>query len=190
MIPWRVLTLRALGVGVRLLSGVVVLYAAASLLLVLALMDATVRAVPSAAAAPCPAVEVVFARGRDEPPGIGQVGQAFVEALQAKSGRDVGARAKFRFASIHRRAAVPTGRPTCNNACANFARQQRARREGEKRGPTEFAPCRVCWRRRICADRCPRGRHGVCGPRRLGRALQRRWRPVRAQRQWRGRPQY
>lgn len=38
---------------------------------------------PSAAAKPCADVEVVFARGSDEPPGVGKVGQAFVDALHS-----------------------------------------------------------------------------------------------------------
>lgn len=37
---------------------------------------------PSAAAQPCPDVEIVFARGTSEPPGIGRVGQALVDTLQ------------------------------------------------------------------------------------------------------------
>ncbi|WP_051088068.1 cutinase family protein [Mycobacterium sp. 155] len=38
---------------------------------------------PTASAAPkCSDVEVIFARGTDEPPGIGAVGQAFVDALR------------------------------------------------------------------------------------------------------------
>ncbi|WP_275085104.1 cutinase family protein [Mycolicibacterium hodleri] len=37
---------------------------------------------PVASAADCPDIEVVFARGTDEPPGIGVVGQAFVESLK------------------------------------------------------------------------------------------------------------
>ncbi|MET0898441.1 MAG: cutinase family protein [Mycobacterium sp.] len=42
-----------------------------------------------AAAAPdaaCPAVEVVFARGTNEAPGVGATGQAFVDALNARLG--------------------------------------------------------------------------------------------------------
>jgi cutinase len=39
--------------------------------------------VPSAAAEPCPDVEVIFARGTGEPPGVGGVGQAFVDALRS-----------------------------------------------------------------------------------------------------------
>jgi cutinase len=38
---------------------------------------------PSASAEPCPDVEVIFARGTGEPPGVGGVGQAFVDALQS-----------------------------------------------------------------------------------------------------------
>lgn len=41
---------------------------------------------PSAPADPCPDVEVVFARGTSEPPGIGMAGRAFVDALQAQAG--------------------------------------------------------------------------------------------------------
>lgn len=40
--------------------------------------------VPSAAAGPCPDAEVVFARGTGEPPGIGPVGQGFVDALRTR----------------------------------------------------------------------------------------------------------
>lgn len=41
---------------------------------------------PAASADPCPDVEVVFARGTSEPPGVGGVGQAFVDALHARVG--------------------------------------------------------------------------------------------------------
>ncbi|EKF22290.1 phospholipase/Carboxylesterase family protein [Mycolicibacterium hassiacum DSM 44199] len=37
------------------------------------------------AAAQCPDVEVVFARGTAEPPGVGGVGQAFVDAVRAQA---------------------------------------------------------------------------------------------------------
>jgi cutinase len=40
--------------------------------------------VPTAVAEPCPDVEVVFARGTFEPPGVGVTGQAFVDALRAQ----------------------------------------------------------------------------------------------------------
>jgi cutinase len=44
-----------------------------------------------ASADPCPDVEVVFARGTNEPPGVGSVGQAFVDSLRSKvPGRSVG----------------------------------------------------------------------------------------------------
>ncbi|MGW0163360.1 cutinase family protein [Mycobacterium sp. NPDC003323] len=38
---------------------------------------------PAATAQPCPDAEVVFARGSDEPPGVGITGQSFVDALRA-----------------------------------------------------------------------------------------------------------
>ncbi len=41
---------------------------------------------PSAAAQPCPDIEVVFARGTAEPPGVGGTGQPFVDALRAQAG--------------------------------------------------------------------------------------------------------
>lgn len=39
---------------------------------------------PPASAQPCPDVEVVFARGTTEQPGVGPTGQAFVDSLRAK----------------------------------------------------------------------------------------------------------
>src|SRR5215510_9081771 len=48
-------------------------------------------AVPVAGAAPCPDVEIVFARGTTEPPGVGGIGQAFVDSLRSQAGgRSVG----------------------------------------------------------------------------------------------------
>nr|WP_198345048.1 cutinase family protein [Mycobacterium sp. JS623] len=46
-------------------------------------------AVPSASAA-CPAVEVVFARGRLESPGVGVLGNAFISALRSKTNKNIG----------------------------------------------------------------------------------------------------
>jgi cutinase len=42
--------------------------------------------VPSASAQPCPDVEAIFARGTSEPPGVGGIGQAFVDALRSQAG--------------------------------------------------------------------------------------------------------
>ena len=44
-----------------------------------------VPALPSASAQPCPDVEVAFARGTGEPPGVGPTGQAFVDSLRARA---------------------------------------------------------------------------------------------------------
>src|SRR5271156_1551548 len=41
--------------------------------------------------ASCPDVEVVFARGTDEPPGVGKVGGAFIDSLRRQTRRNVGA---------------------------------------------------------------------------------------------------
>jgi cutinase len=49
--------------------------------------------IPKAAAAPCPDVQVFFARGTDEPPGLGQVGDVFVQNLRDRTGRDIAASA-------------------------------------------------------------------------------------------------
>lgn len=40
---------------------------------------------PSAAADPCPDVEVVFARGTFEPPGLGGIGQSFADAFRSQA---------------------------------------------------------------------------------------------------------
>ncbi len=47
-------------------------------------------AIPVASAA-CPGAEVVFARGREEPPGLGQVGDALVDSLRGKTRMPIGA---------------------------------------------------------------------------------------------------
>jgi cutinase len=48
-------------------------------------------AVPAAGAATCPDVEIVFARGTTEPPGVGGIGGAFVDSLRSQAGgRSVG----------------------------------------------------------------------------------------------------
>ncbi len=42
--------------------------------------------VPIASAQPCSDVEVIFARGTGEPPGVGGVGQSFIDALRSTAG--------------------------------------------------------------------------------------------------------
>jgi cutinase len=70
----------------HLIAGVVVALVAAALLVVPAISP---HMIPSASAA-CPPVEVVFARGRTEPPGIGILGNAFVSALRSKTNKNIG----------------------------------------------------------------------------------------------------
>jgi cutinase len=47
-----------------------------------AVLPSGATSIASAQADPCPAVQVVFARGTGEPDGIGRVGEAFVDALR------------------------------------------------------------------------------------------------------------
>ena len=47
---------------------------------------ATLVAAPTASAEPCPDVQLVFARGTSEAPGIGRVGQALLDALTPQLG--------------------------------------------------------------------------------------------------------
>lgn len=42
--------------------------------------------IPSVSAEPCPDVEVVFARGTDEAPGVGEVGESFIDSVRAHVG--------------------------------------------------------------------------------------------------------
>jgi len=49
------------------------------------------RGIPSASADDCPDAEVTFARGTDEPAGLGRVGQALVDALREQTGLNIGA---------------------------------------------------------------------------------------------------
>src|SRR4029078_11139581 len=70
------------------------LAAAAALAAALAIVPATIPVSPAplipAASAACPDAEVVFARGRQEPPGGGPVGEAHVNSLRSKVGMSVG----------------------------------------------------------------------------------------------------
>ena len=64
--------------------------AAAMVTIWVALLSAPINLAP-ASAAPCPDVEVTFARATTEPPGVGVVGQEFVDALRSHvGGRSVG----------------------------------------------------------------------------------------------------
>ena len=58
------------------------------------------RGAPSASADDCPDVEVTFARGTDEPPGLGRVGQALVDSLRQETGMNIDAYAVNYKASL------------------------------------------------------------------------------------------
>ena len=77
---------KSVGVGLA-----VVLIAAALTFAPVLLPAGTPGAARPAAAANCPPVEVVFARGRLESPGTGVLGNAFINALRSKAGgTDIG----------------------------------------------------------------------------------------------------
>ncbi|GJF15419.1 cutinase [Mycolicibacterium cyprinidarum] len=44
---------------------------------------------PAASAAPCPQAELIFARGRIEAPGAGQIGNALISQLRSKTGKNI-----------------------------------------------------------------------------------------------------
>ena len=71
------------GGGVELIFRSRVMAASAT---VAATLFSPLIAAPAASAAPCPDVELVFARGTFEAPGVGGTGQAFVDSLQSKLG--------------------------------------------------------------------------------------------------------
>jgi cutinase len=48
------------------------------------------RGLPLASADDCPDAEVIFARGTDEPTGVGRVGQALVDSLRQETGMNIG----------------------------------------------------------------------------------------------------
>ncbi|OBF14820.1 cutinase [Mycobacterium kubicae] len=60
------------------------------ILAIVAPQVAAALAVAPVASAACPDVEVVFARGREEPPGVGAVGDALVNSLRGKTRMSVG----------------------------------------------------------------------------------------------------
>jgi cutinase len=80
--------LRRIGLGAAAVLGAAVLLIAPS------------SYAPAASADDCPDVEVTFARGTDEPAGLGRVGQALVDALREQTGMNIGAYAVNYKASL------------------------------------------------------------------------------------------
>jgi cutinase len=73
-----------------LLAGVAAVLLAAGLLIAPVVIPAGSPGAAAPAAATCPDVEVVFARGRLESPGTGEVGNAFVRALRSRVSKNIG----------------------------------------------------------------------------------------------------
>lgn len=74
--------------------------AGAAAAVLLAASSTVSYSLPSAGADDCPDIEVTFARGTDESPGVGRVGQDLVDSLRAKTGMNVGAYAVNYKASL------------------------------------------------------------------------------------------
>jgi cutinase len=66
--------------------GVIARLAVGIVALLLATSGLASTPIPAASADQCPDVEIEFARGTGEPPGVGGIGQAFVDAVRAKAG--------------------------------------------------------------------------------------------------------
>lgn len=82
---------RSRSAAVRCTTLAIAAFAALALVLVPAVaLPSAPMGIPSAAAASCSPVEVVFARGRLEPPGAGTIGNAFVSALRSRVNQSVG----------------------------------------------------------------------------------------------------
>jgi len=75
--------------GVKRKLTVAVVLAALGLIAPAAVPDGTPSILPVASAAPCPQVELIFARGRLESPGAGQIGNALLSAVRKKTGKDI-----------------------------------------------------------------------------------------------------
>lgn len=116
-----------------------------------------VIAVPLAGAAPCPDVEVVFARGTTEPPGVGGIGQAFVDSLRSQAGgRSVGVYAVDYPASNDFVQSTPAGGERHERTCAGDGRELSQHQDGAWRilarcrggGPGHHCHARRCLRQR------------------------------------------
>jgi cutinase len=77
--------------GARRVLGLIAATALAAALVIApaAMSFSTTKLIPAASAA-CPDAEVVFARGRLEPPGVGAVGDALVNALRSQTNKSIG----------------------------------------------------------------------------------------------------
>ncbi|SPM31608.1 cutinase family protein [Mycobacterium terramassiliense] len=74
----------------RVLGPVAAAVVAVALVMAPAATPAPIAGLTPSASAACPDAEVVFARGREEPPGVGAVGDAFVNSLRGKTRMSVG----------------------------------------------------------------------------------------------------
>ncbi len=69
-----------------LITGFTTVFVATAVVIAPALLPDQAMSIPEASADSCPSVQVVFARGTGEDPGVGLVGQAFVDSLRTQVG--------------------------------------------------------------------------------------------------------
>lgn len=72
---------------IRKLTAAAVL--AASALITPAVIPGGAATLLPVASAACPQAELIFARGRIEPPGAGQIGNALISQLRSKTGKNI-----------------------------------------------------------------------------------------------------
>ena len=84
---------------------------------------AVVGIAPTAAADPCPDIDVVFARGTAEPVGIGRVGQAFTDALSAQKPGQIVTSYAVNYPAGYDFLATADGATDATNHIASFAAQ-------------------------------------------------------------------
>ena len=86
-------------------------FAAVTMLVSLATPSSLSALIATASAQPCQDVEVVFARGQDEPPGMGMIGDAFVNVLRRQ--KPVSKSQRTRLIILPRTRTSPRASPTC-----------------------------------------------------------------------------
>jgi cutinase len=75
-----------MGTYCDMIAGNVIRFLAPAMLAAAGVSGSIVSAAPIASAQPCPDVQVLFARGTGEDPGVGPTGQAFVDNLRGRIG--------------------------------------------------------------------------------------------------------
>src|SRR6476646_10058745 len=104
----------------------------------------TVATAPSAGADPCPDIEVIFARGTNDAPGLGRPGQAFADALSGQIGGRTMTTYGVNYPASYDFLTAAEGRPTPRIASQRW--RPPARRRGSSSAAIHRAPrWSTCW---------------------------------------------